>query len=224
MKTEDIRKFLFENRDLKYKSFTEKLVPNIDPETIIGVRMPILRKLAKDLENPRDFIKDLPHKYFEENNLHGYIIGAEKDFDLFKEDLERFLPYIDNWSTCDLLSPLAFKKNRKRAYNYLMDLIDREDDFVKRFAIVSFLEFFVKEEFTEESFYKVVSIKSDAYYVNMAIAWYMSYVLIYHYDFAEEFLRKKTLDKDLHNKSIQKALESRRIDENKKLILRTLKQ
>lgn len=217
---------LFINQDLKYRDFHSSLVPNINKERIIGVRTPILRNIAKEMIKDgsyKEFIKELPHYYYEENTLHSCILSLYKDLDELLIELDRFLPYIDNWGTCDLMSPKVFKKYPDRILDKVKEWTNTKDVYSIRFGIVILLSFYLDDYFCDAVNDIVLNIKSDEYYVNMAIAWYFSYALIKQYDKTIDIFKEKRLDKWVHNKSIQKAIESYRIDDDKKNYLRTLK-
>lgn len=223
---EDIREILFSKKDEGYKEFTTKIIPNIDSESIIGVRTNILRKYARTLskdEEVENFLKDLPHKYYEENQLHAFIIEREKDYPSLIKYLDDFLKYIDNWATCDSLSPVLFKKEKKKTKDYILKLLDSDKTYVKRFAIVSSLKFYLKDEIDMDLFYKIMKIQSQEYYLNMAIAWYMSYVIIHHYDFSIKYLEGNDLSDFVFSMSIRKALDSRQVDKDKKENLKRIK-
>ena len=217
---------LFFNQDLKYRDFHSSLVPSVNKERFIGVRTPVLRQIAKDMIKDgsyNEFIKELPHYYYEENTLHSCILSLYKDIDDLLIELDRFLPYIDNWATCDLLSPKAFKKDLNRILEKVKEWINTKDVYSIRFGIVTLLNFYLDDYFSDEINDMVLNIKSNDYYVNMAIAWYFSYALIKQYDKVIYIFENKMLDKWVHNKSIQKMLESYRIDDIKKKYLRGLK-
>lgn len=224
--SQKIREKFFENQDLGYRDFNSKLIPNIDKEKIIGVRSPILKKLAKEFakeENIGDFLNDLPHKYFEENNLHCFLLHSEKDIEKLLMETERILPYFDNWATCDSFSPPAFKKHPEIIYSKIKEWINSDREYTIRFGIVTLMSNFLDEEFKPEMIDLIAGIKSDKYYINMAIAWYFSFALIKQYESTIGLIESKTLEKFVQNKSIQKAIESRRIDDETKDYLRTLK-
>lgn len=226
MSVDKIVKILFQNQDLKYRDFHSSLVPNVEKERFIGVRTPVLRKLAKEMVKDgsyKDFIKELPHYYYEENTLHSCILSLLKDLDELINELDIFLPYIDNWATCDLLRPKAFEKDQKRILDKVKEWIHTKDIYSIRFGIVTLLSFYLDEFFCKEINEIVLNIKSDDYYVNMAIAWYFSYALIKQYDMTIDIFKMYKLDKWVHNKSIQKAIESFRISDDKKIYLRSLK-
>ena len=222
---ESIRDMLFKLQDLKYRDFTAKLIPTINREVIIGVRTPALRKLAKEIskKDADAFIQQLPHKYFEENNLHGYLIANYKDFEGVIGALEEFLPYIDNWSTCDTITPKIFKKNTDRLLPYIDKWLNSSESYRVRFAIRMLMAFYLDEKFKPEYLGKVAAVRSEEYYVNMMIAWYFATALAKQYDQVITYIEKKKLDTWTHNKTIQKAIESYRISTEQKEYLRTLK-
>ena len=224
---EKITKILFDNKDLKYKEFNSKLIPNINRDKIIGVRMPIIRNIAKDIYNEvyiDEFLNELPHRYQEENILHGIILTLKyKDIDVLLDKLDIFLPYIDNWAITDVISPKIFKKYPDKVYDRIKIWISSNDEYVIRFGVVSLLQFYLDDNFKVDVLKLVSGIKSDYFYVNMAIAWFYSFALIKQYDDTIKLFEEKKLDKWIHNKSIQKAIESFRISDSKKNYLRRLK-
>ncbi|SFE58067.1 DNA alkylation repair protein [Peptostreptococcus sp. D1] len=223
----EIQTRLFELQDLGYRDFNAKLIPNIDKEKIIGVRSPELKKLAKEFSKREDideFLQDLPHQYYEENNLHCFILSTVKDFDYLIKMTEEILPYIDNWATCDSFSPPIFKKYPREVYKKIKEWLKSDETYTKRYGIVRLMNNYLDDEFLPEMLELVSSIKSDEYYINMAIAWYFSFALIKQYDNTISLIEGKTMDKFVHNKSIQKAIESRRIDDDTKEYLKTLKK
>ncbi len=222
-------------QDIGYRDFHSKLMPNVDKERVIGVRTPALRALAKRLyrEDParaRSFIKQLPHHYYEENNLHGFLIAQAAGSVAEALDLiDAFLPYVDNWATCDLMPPKIFKKDlplvRSRIMPWLTVSAEDVQVYRVRFAIVSLLTFFLEDDvFDAEDLSRLAAIHTDEYYINMAIAWYYSFALIKQYEQTIGLFETGQLDLWVHNKSIQKAVESYRIDEEKKAYLRTLRR
>lgn len=217
---------LFELQDLKYKEFQCKLMPTINPETVIGVRTPDLRKLAKEYSKTSeasDFLKILPHRYYEENNLHGFLIETITDFDAAVALVDAFLPYIDNWATCDLMSPKVFKKHLPELYEKIKVWLESDQTYTVRFGIEMLMSFFLYHNFKPDMLELVVDIRSDEYYVNMMIAWYFATALAKQYDAALPYIREQRLEKWTHNKAIQKAIESYRISDESKAYLRTLK-
>lgn len=217
---------LFALQDLKYKEFQCKLMPTVNPDTVIGVRTPELRKLAKDFAKTpeaKEFIKILPHTYYEENNLHGFLIETIKDYDAAIAAVEAFLPYIDNWATCDLISPKIFKKHLPELYEKIKFWLQSDRTYTVRFGIGMLLGFYLDEAFHPEMLDLVAGIRSEEYYINMMIAWYFATALAKQYDAALPVIQKRRLEKWTHNKAIQKAIESYRISDETKAYLRTLK-
>ncbi len=226
MPVEDIRNELYKLQDIKYRDFQSKLIPNIDPETVIGVRTPILRKLAKDLsknEDIRDFLKDVPHRYFDENQLHAFLISGMKDYDECLKELKCFLPFIDNWATCDQLSPKVFKKHRRELLPEIKKWIKSDETYTVRFGIGMLMEHFLDEDFDVSYPDLVASIRSEEYYVNMMSAWYFATALAKQYEDILPFIENNRLDIWTHNKTIQKAVESFRITDEQKVYLKSLK-
>jgi len=219
---------LFSLQDTAYKAFTQKLIPTVDEKTIIGIRIPGLRKFAKEFfktgpAQTADFMKNLPHRYFEENNLHAFLIEHIKDFDTAIKETEIFLPFIDNWATCDSFKPPLFKKHPDAVYQKVLTWIQSAHTYTVRYAIGLLLSYYLDERFKPEMLALVSAVQSEEYYVNMMIAWYFSFALIKRYDAALPYIEKKTLSPFTHNKAIQKAIESRRISANIKAYLKTLK-
>lgn len=225
---EKITKELWELRDESYFNFHKKLIPNIEEEQIIGVRTPALRSYAKKVAKyPEvyEFLQELPHTYYEENNLHGALLGLlYKDVDTYLTELEKFLPYVDNWATCDMMGPKVFKKNLPLVYDYVKKWIASDDTYTVRFGIVTLLFYFLDEAFESEMLDLVAGIRSEEYYIKMAIAWYFSMALVKQYDVTIPYLQKQILPVWEHNKTIQKAVESYRIETATKQYLRTLKR
>ncbi len=226
MTTLEIRKKLLTMTDEEYKKFNSKLIPTINAEKIIGVRTPALRKFAGELYKSaeyKDFICDLPHKYCEEDNLHGFIIEKIKDFDECLAETEKLLPYIDNWATCDMLRPKALKKEPKRLFEKICQWVGSSEVYTVRYGIGCLLSFYLDENFNEEQLKLVSEIKSDEYYVNMMIAWYFATALSKQYDSAIGYIEEKRLPQWVHKKTIQKAIESYRISDETKTYLRSLR-
>jgi 3-methyladenine DNA glycosylase AlkD len=218
---------LFDMQDLQYRSFVAKLTPSVNIENIIGVRTPQLRTYAKELRNnpiKHTFLKQLPHKYYEENNLHGMLIqNISTDINEIIQYINDFLPHIDNWATCDTLSPKIFKKHPAIVRKNIISWLNSSHTYTIRFGIVTLLQFFLDEHFLQSDLSLVAQIKSDEYYVNMAIAWYYSYALIKQYTSTLPLFESQQLNKWIHNKSIQKAIESYRIPTERKDYLRQLR-
>ena len=227
MNREEIRQRLFAMQDTDYREFQVKLIPTVDPGKVVGVRTPQLRKLAKELSRDPDagnFLEDLPHEYFDENQLHAFLISEMKDFDSCILKTERFLPQIDNWATCDQLSPKVFKKHRPELLEYIKRWIRSEDTYIIRFSVGMLMQHFLDEDYSEEYPELVSSVRSEEYYVNMMIAWYFATALAKQYDSVLPFIESGRLDPWTHNKAIQKAAESFRITPEQKAYLRTLKR
>ena len=213
---------LFSFQDIEYKNFNAKLIPTVDKDLIIGVRTPDLRNYAKKLfkedeKRSFQFLNNLPHKYYEENNLHGCLIEQIKDFDLAMEYTEKFIPFIDNWATCDLFSPKVFKRYPNETYKYILDWIKYEKTYVIRYGVGLLLSNYLDENFKEEHLKNVSKIKSEEYYVNMMIAWYLATALAKQYEATLPLIQSQTLSPFVQNKTIQKARESRRITQEVKV-------
>lgn len=223
-----IEKKLFELQDIKYRDFHKRLIPTVDEKSIIGVRTPALRKFAKEFAKnepavSKDFLKILPHRYYDENNLHAFLIEQEKNFSDAMTLCESFLPYIDNWATCDTFSPKCFKKHPSEVYAKVKEWIKSDKIYTVRYAVVTLLQNFLDDNFEDEMLSLAASASCDEYYINMAVAWYFSIALIKQYDKALPYIEKKKLPVWVHNKAIQKAVESYRIDGETKAYLKTLK-
>ena len=223
---DEIIEELFKKQDLKYRDFQGKLIPPKTVDDMIGVRTPELRKYAKELlkrEDIDEFLAILPHEYFDEYQLHAFIISAMKDYDKCMEELQRFLPYVDNWATCDQLSPKIFKKHRPELLEHIKEWIKSDRTYTVRFAIGMLMEHFLNEDFDKKYPKMVAKVCSEEYYINMMIAWYFATALAKQYDSIIPYIEEKKLDKWTHNKTIQKAVESYRITPEQKEYLRTLK-
>ncbi len=222
----ELQKELFKLQDLSYRDFCVKLVPSINKETIIGIRTPKLRKLAKEVFKNGDykgFIECLPHEYYEENNLHGLLIEQVNDYDACIEAIEKFLPYVDNWATCDLLRPKVFKNHLSKFLERIKMWIVSDKPYTIRFGVEMLMCYYLEDEFNTEYLSLVANIKSDEYYVNMMLAWYFATALTKQYDATIPYLENRRLSKWVHNKTIQKAVESYRIYEEHKEYLKSLK-
>ena len=219
----NIQERLFSLQDLKYRDFHAKLVPGIDKDRIIGVRVPSLRKLAKEIpfEEAQAFMGDLPHKYIEENNLHGFLISNMKDFDAVIRELETFLPYVDNWATCDLISPKIFKKNLHELLPYIDKWLNSQETYTIRFGIEMLMSFYLDDAFKPDYPAKVSKIHSEEYYVRMMVAWYFATALAKQYEATVGYIEEHRLEDWTHRKTIQKAVESRRLTAEQKEYLRS---
>lgn len=222
----DVQKKLFEMQDKGYRDFQAKLIPTVDREKIIGIRTPMLRKFAKEFGKTGEagmFLKMLPHQYYEENNLHGLLIEQISDYDKCLEELERFLPFIDNWATCDMLALRVVKKHLDAFIREICRWIGSGETYTIRFGISMLMRYYLEEEFKPEYPEKVAVLRSEEYYVNMMRAWYFATALAKQYEQVLPFLEKRRLDIWTHNKTIQKAVESYRIMPEQKEYLRTLR-
>ena len=221
-----IRETLFSLRDEKFAAFQARLIPNVAPERVIGVRTPALRKLAKTLRGSgeaEEFLKALPHEFFEENNLHAFLLCEMKDFEACVQAVEDFLPYVDNWATCDQMSPGVFRKNKQALLPHIRRWIASEQCYTRRFGTGMLMSHFLDEDFREEYLRLVSDKRSEEYYVNMMIAWYFATALAKQYEAALPYLENRRLDPWVHNKTIQKAVESFRVSDEHKACLRALK-
>lgn len=221
-------KELFELKDEAYKEFNKKLVPNVSEDTMIGIRTPKLRTLAKklwkeDRAKCLDFMKSLPHSYFEENNLHAFFIEQIKDLGEAIDETEAFLPYIDNWETCDLFSPKLFKKHKAELLKHIGKWMKSKHTYTVRYAIGLLLQHFLDEDFKPDYLEQVAKIRSEEYYIRMMVAWYFSIALVKQYEETLPFLQEQKLESWTHNKAIQKARESTRVSPERKAYLNTLK-
>lgn len=221
-----IQKNLFALQDLKYKEFHSKLMPTVSKEKIIGVRTPVLRKFAKEINKSdlkKEFLLSLPHKYYEEDNLHSFLIEQIKDFDECIFALDNFLLYVDNWATCDMMTPKILGKHPDKLYLKIQEWISSSHTYTVRFGIVTLMKFFMNDSLDKKHLSLLLSIKSDEYYINMAIAWYLATALASNWDMIIPYIENKEFDKWVHNKAIQKAVESYRITPEQKTYLKTLK-
>ena len=221
-----VAEYLFSVQDLKYRDFNSKLIPNKDKDTVIGVKTPILRSYAKEMMKNGEssaFLSELPHKYFEDNQIHAFFISELKDYNTVISELERFLPYIDNWATCDQLVPKVFKKNTDKLVDMATEWINSDRTYTIRFGIGVFMRYFLDDKFSKEYLYLIANIRSDEYYVNMMIAWYFATAIAKQYSSAVACIEENHLDKWVHNKTIQKACESYRVTDEHKAYLKSLK-
>lgn len=223
---QEVTEKLFAMQDLEYRAFHSRLVPTLSSDKIIGVRTPALRAYAKEFfktENAEKFMAQLPHKYYEENNLHGMLIEQIKDYDTCIMRLREFLPYIDNWATCDLLRPKVFKHSTERLLPEIRLWLKSEKTYTVRFAIEMLMTFYLDDNFCDEYPAMVCSVKSDEYYINMMQAWYFATALAKQHSAVLPYIEQYRLEPQTHNMAIQKAVESFRITDEQKKYLKTLK-
>ena len=211
MRADQLSDVLFKNQDEAYRQMQVRLLPNIAPDTIIGVRTPVLRGIAKEMEDRYHFLKALPHSCFEENQIHCFLLEREKDFGFVISEIERFLPYVDNWATCDQLRPRCFQKNRKTLLPYIRKWIASDEPFTIRFGIGMLMVHFLDDGYDKALLELPASVDSEEYYVRMMIAWFFATALAKQYADALPYITTHRLDKWTHNKTIQKAIESDRV-------------
>ncbi len=226
MNREEIVAELFRMRDGEYALMQARILPTVTADRIIGVRTPALRTFAKSLRKDSDieaFLSGAPHRYFDEDQLHAFVIALERDFEKCIAEVERFLPFIDNWATCDQLSPKAFKREPEKLLPYIQSWIQSNRTYTVRFAIGMLMQHFLDERFDTRYADMVAEVRSEEYYVNMMVAWYFATALAKQYEAVLPYLEKKKLDDWVHNKAIRKSIESYRISDEQKAYLRTLK-
>jgi len=214
---------LFSMQDKEYKKFISALLPTVDPKTIIGIRTPALRAYAKKMTNREAFMQALPHQYYEENNLHAFLIEQIRDYDACISALNAFLPYIDNWATCDSMRPRALKKEPVRLLADIERWLASDHTYTVRFGIQLLMLYYLDEHFNSVYLKRVAAIQSEEYYVNMMIAWYFATALAKQYDATLPYIKERCLSPWVHAKTIQKAVESYRITPEQKALLRQLK-
>ena len=217
---------LHEMQDEAYRNFQRKLIPDIDPETIIGVRTPQLRALAKQLRGTEEaaaFLTALPHGTFEENQLHSFLIGQEKGFDTCLALVNNFLPFVNNWATCDQFAPKALTKDTDRLLASIQAWLASDHVYSIRFGVNCLMRWYLDDAFDPAYLKWVSALRSEEYYVNMGIAWYFATALAKQWDAAVPVIEGKVLDRWTHNRAIQKAIESNRLTEEQKAYLRTLR-
>lgn len=223
----NVQKELFLLQDLEYRDFHGRLMPTVDKEKIIGVRTPALRKFANAFAKHKEaeqFLEALPHEYYEENNLHGFLIEKIKDYDECIKALDKFLPYVDNWATCDMMSPGVLGKHPERLLKQIKIWIKTEDTYTVRFAIGLLMKYYLEEHFATDYPDMVASVQSEEYYIQMMQAWYFATALAKQYEAVLPYLEQRRLGIRVHNKTIQKAVESNRITPEQKSYLKTLKR
>ena len=226
MSNEEIRRKLFELQDESYRELQKKIIPTADPGSVIGVRTPQLRAFAKELLKSGDvsaFLDDVPHSYFDENQLHAFIVSEIKDYGRCIAEVERFLPYVDNWATCDQLSPKVFKKHCPELLERIKTWIASDETYTIRFGIGMLMQHFLDVDFDPAYPEMVAGIRSEEYYVNMMIAWYFATALAKQYEAVLPYIEGSRLEPWTHNKAIQKSVESYRITPEQKEYLKTLR-
>lgn len=222
-----IQEKLISMQDLKYKEFQAKLIPNISAESVMGIRTPQLRVYAKELmktDAAVEFLTQLPHQYFDENQLHAFIISEMKDYDAILAALEKFLPYVNNWATCDQLRPKVFKKHPDKLITAIRAWLASTETYTIRFGIGMLMCHYLDENFKPEYLEWAANIRSEEYYINMMIAWYFATALAKQYDTTLSYIEDGRLNTWVHNKTIQKARESYRITDDQKAYLKSLKK
>ena len=223
----NIREELFALQDLKYKEFHKRLIPTIDENTIIGVRIPALRTLVKDFSKTKEaeeFMKELPHMYYEENNVHAFLIEKIKSYDICIQELDRFLPFVDNWATCDSMAPKVLKKHLPELLDKIEEWMASDHTYTVRYGIGLLMKYYLDEAFDEKYLQMVADVYTEEYYINMMVAWYYATALAKQYEAALPYIEQQKLGVWIHNKTIQKAVESYRISPEQKSYLRTLRR
>ena len=216
-----IREQLFALQDREYQKFQQKLIPNLAPDRIIGVRTPELRRLAKQISDAEGFKKELPHAYFEEDQLHSFLLAEGKDFNKTVEEVEAFLPYVDNWATCDQLRPRVFAKHREDLLPHVHRWITSGEPYTVRFGLEMLMLHYLDDTFDPAFLEEAACVQSDEYYVKMMVAWYFATALAKQYDATLPYITQHRLEKWTHNKTIQKAVESYRVlPEHKEILIR----
>lgn len=223
----DVQNALFAMEDPAYRAFHCRLIPTVSPEAVIGVRTPALRAYAKKFGKTPEaaaFLHELPHSYYEENNLHAFLIEQIRDFSQTIAALDAFLPYVDNWATCDMMCPKSLAKQPEALMQKIKEWIESPHEYTVRFAVGLLMRFYLDERFDPAHLRMVCDIKRDEYYINMMIAWYFATALFKQYEAALVYIKEEKLPLWAHNKAIQKAIESNRISAEQKSLLRALKR
>ncbi|MCI6705071.1 MAG: DNA alkylation repair protein [Erysipelotrichaceae bacterium] len=221
-----IQEELFKLQDISYKEFHSKLIPTIDKNTIIGIRIPLLRSYAMKIKYTKEadkFLNTLPHTYYDENVLHALLLSEMTDYETFIKSIQAFLPYIDNWAVCDVLKPKSIKKHKQIFIDEIKSWISSKDTYTIRFGVVMLMTYYLDEDYQKDYLNYPLQVKSNEYYVNMAISWFYATALSKHYDEVVKILKDKKLSVWVHNKTIQKAIESYRITKEQKEELKKLK-
>lgn len=223
----ELQEKLFELQDIKYRDFHSKLMPGINKETVIGIRVPVLRKFAKEFAKTSEaelFLQQLPHRFYEENNLHMMLITEIKDYSKCMKEVQRFLPYIDNWATCDFPEPKCFRKNKEAVLAKICEWLESSETYTIRYGIGMLMRLFLDEDFSPEYLKLVADVQSQEYYVNMMIAWYFATALAKQWEETVPYMEEHRLPEWVHKKTIQKAVESYRIIPEQKEYLKRFRQ
>lgn len=222
----DILKYFFDNQDKAYGDFSFKSIPGVKREAIIGVRIPKIRAICKEIpaKDKENFLNTLPHKYHEENLLQGFLLQQIKDYDEAINRMEKFLPYVDNWMVSDTMTPKVFRKHRNEVFPHIQKWIKSKETYTIRFGVVCMMALFLDKEFEPSDIQLISSIKSNEYYVNMVVAWYLATALAKQWDATIKTIESQKLEKWVHNKTIQKAIESYRVSDEHKAYLKSLKK
>lgn len=223
---DEIVSLLRQRADEGYRAFHMRLVPNVEPARILGVRVPEVRALARSLAGTPEaetFLRELPHEYYEENNLHAFLLERERDYGALIEGLNRFLPFVDNWATCDSLSPALFKKHPDGLPEQALQWMQSDQTYTVRFGIGVLMRYYLDEGFRPEYAERVTAVRSEEYYVRMMVAWYFATALAAREEDVLPYLTGRRLDPWTHRKAIRKAIESNRITPERKQFLRTLR-
>lgn len=221
-----LQKQLFSLQDKTYRAFQSKLLPTVDPDTVIGIRTPVLRKFALAFSKTAEahiFMENLPHTYYEENNLHAFLIECLGNFEKTVVALERFLPYIDNWATCDMMSPKIFAFQKEKLLPYIEKWLASDHVYTARFGLVMMMKHYLDENFSPYYLEKANAVIENSYYIEMAKAWFFAEALVKQYDHTIPYLQEKKLSPWVHNKTISKVCDSFRIAPETKKYLRTLR-
>lgn len=218
---------MFKLQDVKYAEFQSKLTPNISREKFIGIRVPIVRKLAKEYikkDECKKFLEKLPHNYYDENMLHGLLISEIKEYEICISEVDKFLPYVDNWAVCDIMSPKVFKKNKIELIKKIKEWSKSSEVYICRFGIEMLMSHYLDNDFKKEYLEIPAKIHIDEYYIKMMIAWFYATALAKQWDDTISYIENNVLDRWIHNKTIQKARESYRITQDQKEYLKKLKR
>lgn len=221
----EIQRFLLSNVDPKYRAFTLPLIPNVEEKSFLGVRLPVIKKYAKDLDerSRNEFLDSLPHVYHEENLLHAFILSNIKDFDEFIKRTDAFLPFVSNWSVCDTICNKHLHKHKEALLPVIYQWLQSQEIYRVRYAVKCLMNYYLGDDFREEHLEKVREVRLEDYYVKMMVAWYLATGLAKNYDPFLKAIEARSFDPWIHNKAIQKATESFRVSDEHKTYLKSLK-